>query len=111
MYPNKLQDMSSLNKYTGNNKLVLLICSPDLTASRSALKLAKSRFGMSLFLVISLSYWVTAFLKERLISLCLEHHKHVSTLDFLGLHMYSYLFLFLGCLAFTWANPVWLTVY
>ena len=111
MYTNNSQDMSSLNKYIGNNKLVLLICSPDLTASGSALKLAKRRFGMSLFLVISLSYWVTAFLKERLISLCLEHHKHVFTLDFLGLHMYSYLFLFLGCLAFTWANPVWLTVY
>ena len=72
MYPNKLQDMSSLNKYIGNNKLVLLICSPDLTASESALKLAKSRFGMSLFLVISLSYWVTAFLKERLINIIKE---------------------------------------
>ena len=72
MYPNKLQDMSSLNKYIGNNKLVLLICSPDLTASESALKLAKSRFDMSLFLVISLSYWVTAFLKERLINIIKE---------------------------------------
>ena len=42
----QLQDMSSLNLYIGNNKLVLLIYAPDLTASRSALKLAKSRFGM-----------------------------------------------------------------
>ena len=33
----------------------------DLTASGSALKLTKGRFGMSLFLVISLSYWVIHF--------------------------------------------------
>ena len=47
--------------YFCNNKLVLLICALDLTASGSALKLTKSRFGMSLFLVISLFYWVIHF--------------------------------------------------
>ena len=57
MYPNKLQDMSSLNKYIGNNKLVLLICSPDLTASGSAFKLAKSRFGMSPLFLIGLQHF------------------------------------------------------
>lgn len=76
----------SSNKYIGNNKLVLLICAPDLTASGSveASQARTLRFGMSLFLVISYSIFKRAF------SLYLEYPLHVFMLDFLGLHQLSF---------------------